>query len=201
MPSIVQAIRLAVNDAYKADPTLFDKLREGATKAGIIHQKYGFEVENPDQLFWLLHFNQGVEPKDTVWPAAEYGDFSEALSRITIDEQKVYLPFEQFPREIVGAPVTDIGILTLKEGVKVEEFKKIIDPFRASLAGKVPGYHGSAWSVDSTNDRKIFLFAGWDSIEAQVKFNETPEFAKYKSEAFPLFDSATPPKVLHVKFN
>jgi hypothetical protein len=60
------------------------------------------------------------------------------------------------------------GILTLKEGVKVEEFKKIIDPFRASLAGKVPGYHGSAWSVDSTNDRKIFLFAGWDSIEVSL---------------------------------
>jgi hypothetical protein len=55
MPStVLQVIRIAVNDAYKADPTLFDKLREGATKAGIIHQKYGFEVENPDQLFWML---------------------------------------------------------------------------------------------------------------------------------------------------
>lgn len=54
MPTTLQIIRLVVNDAYKADPTLFDKLREGATKAGIIHQKYGFEVENPDQLFWML---------------------------------------------------------------------------------------------------------------------------------------------------
>jgi hypothetical protein len=55
-----------------------------------------------------IDFNQGVEPKDTVWPAAEYGNFSEALSRITIDEQKVFLPFEDFPKEIVQAPVTDI---------------------------------------------------------------------------------------------
>jgi len=55
-----------------------------------------------------IDFNQGVEPKDTVWLAAEYGDFSEALARITLDEQKVYLPFEDFPREIVVAPVTSI---------------------------------------------------------------------------------------------
>jgi hypothetical protein len=55
-----------------------------------------------------IDFNQGIEPKDTVWPAAEYGDFSEALARITSDEQKVYLPFEDFPTEIVVAPVTSI---------------------------------------------------------------------------------------------
>jgi hypothetical protein len=60
------------------------------------------------------------------------------------------------------------GILTLKEGVKVEEFKKIIDPFRANVVSKVPGYHASAWAVDSTNDRKIFLFVGWDSIEVSL---------------------------------
>jgi hypothetical protein len=60
------------------------------------------------------------------------------------------------------------GILTLKEGVKVEDFKKINDPFRASVLGKAPGYHASAWAVDSNNDRKIFLFAGWDSVEVSL---------------------------------
>jgi hypothetical protein len=55
-----------------------------------------------------IDFNQGVEPKDIVWPAAEYGDFSEALARITLEEQKVYLPFEDLPGEIVTAPVTSI---------------------------------------------------------------------------------------------
>jgi hypothetical protein len=66
MPSTVQVIRIAVNDAYKADPTLFDKLREGATKAGIIHQKYGFEVENPDQLFWMLRASILPPPREYV---------------------------------------------------------------------------------------------------------------------------------------
>jgi hypothetical protein len=60
------------------------------------------------------------------------------------------------------------GILILKEGVKVEDFAKINDPFRASVLGKAPGFHASAWAVDSTNDRKIFLFAGWDSLEVSL---------------------------------
>jgi len=201
MRTTLQVIRLVVNDAYKADPTLFDKLREGAAKTGVVHQRYGFEVENPDQLFWMLHFNQGVEPKDTVWLAAEYGDFSEALGRITLDEQKVYLPFEDFPREIVVAPVTSIGIFILKEGVKIEEFAKIFNPFHANVVSKAPGYHGSIWSVDSANDRKIFLFAGWDSVEAHTKLNATPEVAKHRSEAPALLDNAQPPKTLYVKFN
>jgi hypothetical protein len=38
-------------------------------------------------------------------------------------------------------------------------------------------------------------------VQAQVKFNQSPEFAKYKSEVGPLLDSDKPPKVLHVKFN
>jgi hypothetical protein len=60
------------------------------------------------------------------------------------------------------------SIFTLKEGVKVEDFKKLIDPLRASVISKVPGYHASAWAVDSNNDRKIFLFAGWDSVEVSL---------------------------------
>jgi hypothetical protein len=60
------------------------------------------------------------------------------------------------------------GIFILKEGVKIEEFAKIFNPFHANVVSKAPGYHASIWSVDSTNDRKIFLFAGWDSVEVSL---------------------------------
>jgi hypothetical protein len=43
-----------VNDAFKADPSLFDKLREGAKKAGIVNQSYGFEVEDPAYIYWMI---------------------------------------------------------------------------------------------------------------------------------------------------
>ena len=52
--------------------------------------------------------------------------------------------------------------------MKVEEAKKIIETFRDNVAGKFPGYRTSAWSVDSANDRKIFFFAGWDSLEVRL---------------------------------
>lgn len=53
MPT-VQVIRISVNDAFTADPSLFDKLRESATKAGIVNQSFGFGVEEPTQLYWIL---------------------------------------------------------------------------------------------------------------------------------------------------
>ena len=57
----------------------------------------------------MIDFDQGVEPKDAVWPAAEYGDFKEALARIGGQEEHiVFLPFEGFPREAVEAPATEI---------------------------------------------------------------------------------------------
>jgi len=59
-------------------------------------------------------------------------------------------------------------ITTLKEGVKVEDLTKILEPFRLNVAVNVPGYRASAWSVDSANDRKIFFFAGWDSLEVRL---------------------------------
>jgi len=105
------------------------------------------------------------------------------------------------PGEIVTAPVTSITIFILKEGVKVEDFAKILDPFRANFISKVPGHHASAWSVDSTNERKIFLFGGWDSVEAHTKLTTVPEVVKQRSETFALLDDAQPPKTLHVKFN
>ena len=60
------------------------------------------------------------------------------------------------------------AILTLKADANVEDFKNIIDPFRANMASQVPAMHASAWAADSSDSRKIFLFVGWDSIEVSL---------------------------------
>jgi hypothetical protein len=52
-------------------------------------------------------------------------------------------------------------IFTLKDGAKIEEFKSVIDPFRVGFASKVP----TSRAVNSFNDREVFLFSGWNSIE------------------------------------
>lgn len=51
MPT-VEVQRIPVNETYT--PGQFDKLREGAQKAGIVNQSYGREVEDPSQLYWIL---------------------------------------------------------------------------------------------------------------------------------------------------
>ncbi|KIM81567.1 hypothetical protein PILCRDRAFT_89050 [Piloderma croceum F 1598] len=192
MPT-VQLIRVSVNDAFTADPSLFDKLREGATKAGIVKQSFGFGVEEPTQLYWILHFDQGFEPTESVWPTNEYGNFTEGLMGISTEVTKTLLTFESFSAETIKAPLTEITILTLKDGAKIEEFKSVIDPFQAGFASEVP----TSWAVNSFNDREVFLFAGWDSVETHAEFNGTPEFLKYKTDMSKFM--AAPPKMRHVK--
>jgi hypothetical protein len=55
-------------------------------------------------------------------------------------------------------------ILTLKDGAKIEDFKSVIDPFRTGFASNVP----TTWAVNSSNDREVLLFLGWDSIEVSL---------------------------------
>jgi len=45
---------MSVNDAFTADPSLFDKMREGAKKAGIVNQSYGLGLDEPTQLYWII---------------------------------------------------------------------------------------------------------------------------------------------------
>jgi len=55
--------------------------------------------------------------------------------------------------------------MVLKEGVKYEDVKPIMDAFGASQIGNYPGLHGAIWANNSSNDREIYVFPAWDSIE------------------------------------
>jgi hypothetical protein len=57
-------------------------------------------------------FDQGFEPKDFVWPTSEYGDFKEQVSRISTEVSSTFLPFNESPKEIANAPVTEFVCLT-----------------------------------------------------------------------------------------
>jgi len=52
-------------------------------------------------------------------------------------------------------------IFTLKDGAKIEEFRNVINPFREGFASKTP----TSWAVNAFDDREVFLFVGWDSVE------------------------------------
>jgi len=196
MPT-VKIIRIPVNDAYT--DAHFDKLTAGAQKAGIVNQSYGREVEDPSQLYWVIHFDQGFEQKDVVWPKAEYGGFKEGLSYISRESTTNALcDFKTFPKEVTKAPVTGIVIVTLKDGVKYAEVDAIIKSFAESICGKVPGLHGMTWANNSTNDREVYLVPGWDTIENHLKFKDSPEFQKYLTEVGPYVACST--KSVHVHF-
>jgi hypothetical protein len=57
------------------------------------------------------------------------------------------------------------GIFTLRDDVKLEDFAAVIDPFRKNIVKGFPAMHAVLWAVNSSDDRQVCLFVGWDSIE------------------------------------
>ena len=57
------------------------------------------------------------------------------------------------------------SVMTLKDSADIKDFQSVVDSFRTGFA-KGP----TIWTVNSSNDREVFLFAGWDSIEVSLVF-------------------------------
>lgn len=192
MPT-VQIIRISTNDTFNEDPSLFDRFPGAVQSAGITAQSYGREVEDPNQFYWIIHFDQGFEPE-------EYGDFTRGLSRISTRVVSTFLQIDDFAAEITDAPVTEIGIMTAKDDADLEAFEGVIGRLRSTFSRKVSTVQGNAWSFNSHNELQLFWFVGWDSMDARNEFEETPDFVKYKGACAPYLDYSMPPKVVHVEF-
>lgn len=54
MPSLLEIIRIKVNDRFSSSPELFVQLRAGVQEGGAQEQLFGLGVEKPDELTWLL---------------------------------------------------------------------------------------------------------------------------------------------------
>jgi len=196
----IEMIIIFVNDTFKADPSLFDSLRAGAQKAGIVNQSYGFQVEDPNQLYWILHFDQGFEPKDFVWPTSEYGDFAQEVSRISTKVSSTFLRGEAFTKGITTAPVTEVASLTLSDDAKIQDFNASLRIVETNLVSKEPTMHNITWAVNSSNERQVHLFLGWDSTEAHFKYQKTPEYTQFRDAVGSYLNFAIPPSAVHVKF-
>ncbi|PCH35840.1 hypothetical protein WOLCODRAFT_81646 [Wolfiporia cocos MD-104 SS10] len=189
-PIITEIMHVHVNDAFTAQPELYKELRNGARKGGLVHQHYGLGIEDPKQLYWILHFDQGFLPKDFTWPA-EYGDFPQKIGAISTAEPVSYfMPLDEFPSSITAAPAT----LTLKSDVDLEKYKQTQNTVLASLRA-APGNHGACFSVTETDPSRAYVFVGWDAIGDQHKWMEK-ESALLRG----LYEHLQGSEIVHVKF-
>ncbi|KZT64296.1 hypothetical protein DAEQUDRAFT_815076 [Daedalea quercina L-15889] len=160
----VELMVIELKDGVDGQSPEFKRFREAAAKAGIIHQSYGTPIENAKQLYWVLSFDQGFEPKDLVWPEKEYGDFfREVLNIATAEPVSYFIPFDAYPEKAVTAPVTEIAVITLKGDV--DAYTKLQDVAILELQ-KSPSVHEARYGITKIGEKQAAVaFVGWASVE------------------------------------
>ncbi|KAI0929897.1 hypothetical protein AcV5_006739 [Taiwanofungus camphoratus] len=193
---IAEVLHMQVNDYFSAKPELYDELRKGAEKGGLARQSYGVSVEDPRQLYWILHFENGFLPKDFVWPE-DHGSFPEKLGAISTTEPVSYfMPFDVFPKETTAAPVTELAVLTLKPNIDIVRYNAATEKLKVGLR-KTTGVHGADSSITETGSRRAYTFVGWDSVEAHISFAESEAGKELLQSLAEFLEKA---EVVHVKF-
>ncbi|KZT22360.1 hypothetical protein NEOLEDRAFT_1150052 [Neolentinus lepideus HHB14362 ss-1] len=177
---ITEILRATVNDRFTSEPSLHAELRAGANQGGLPQQAWGLNVNKPNELFWLLFFPEGLDPKDFQLPA-EYGDFPERLAAIgTSEPASHFLPFE-LPERAIKAPVTELAqaFITIKPSVKHEDVRSHIEGI-VDIASAAPGCFGGRWAFSNDDNRLACCILGWESSEAHAK---ATEIEAYKRES------------------
>ena len=129
-------------------------------------------------------FDQGFEPKELVWPDAEYGNFSEAILGIaTAPPMSYFIPFDTYWKDVTDAPVTEIvsptsscmlpyrranniplqAILNIKGNLSeyIELQEAAIEELKRSTA-----VHGACFGITSIDGKSVsVVFVGWDSVQ------------------------------------
>jgi hypothetical protein len=80
----------------------------------------------------------------------------------------LHVPFRDAPEPSLGAPTTEVAVLTLKPGKTVAD----IDAALASLAPEASleeGYVAGTWGETMEDAEKLVLFSGWASSKVRFR--------------------------------
>jgi len=202
---VIELLQLPVNEAFTAKPELFTELHEGVKAGGASSQAYGLAVEDSSKLYWLIHFEGGVQPADFEWPV-EHGDFARKLGAIStaMPKESLFAQIkEKFPRAITAAPITETATMTLKPGVDKAEYAQLMDGMIGEFVRPAEGCHGALWAFASEDfnevatTNRVVVFAGWDSLEAHMKLTKTEGLGECASKLVSMLAGKT---ISHVKY-
>ncbi|EGN98245.1 hypothetical protein SERLA73DRAFT_74474 [Serpula lacrymans var. lacrymans S7.3] len=173
------------SDAYKADPSslhgLFDTL---ATTEGMSGTYYGFETEDPSNLFTVHGITTFlvISSPFLIWSSIPVWDTKEASlafrNRKDFDDvvaaslpafgSQPDVSHVQFTSDVIrplAAPATEFVTFTLKEGQSVENLLPLVKQLYEGVA-ITPTAHGSSWGPVIGKPDVYYGILGWDTVQA-----------------------------------
>ncbi|EGO23818.1 hypothetical protein SERLADRAFT_356596 [Serpula lacrymans var. lacrymans S7.9] len=154
------------SDAYKADPSslhgLFDTL---ATTEGMSGTYYGFETEDPSNLFTVHVW----DTKEASLAFRNRKDFDDVVAAsLPAFGSQPDVSHVQFTSDVIrplAAPATEFVTFTLKEGQSVENLLPLVKQLYEGVA-ITPTAHGSSWGPVIGKPDVYYGILGWDTVQA-----------------------------------
>ncbi|PPQ77492.1 hypothetical protein CVT25_011362 [Psilocybe cyanescens] len=183
----VEHVSFVASEAFLADNALFDQLKAWLDKNGE-GVFLGFDVQDPTHAHAFVLW----QSFEHLINASQHPDFLPGFmtpfsalvaSGLTV----LHIDFDGNPTTAFSAPVTELSVVTPKEGHTQEEVNAIITQFKESAAA-VPGVHTPLVWGNIRKTVEYALAAGWDSVEAHLNAVTVPPVDALAGRLFGISD-------------
>ncbi|OBZ74333.1 hypothetical protein A0H81_05760 [Grifola frondosa] len=167
--TLTQIITFAASEAYRADPqgTLAPYIDLLRVATGSVKSYHGLTAQSPAEVFV---FNIWDEPTsyDALLNASRSEPIIDAFENAAKDKATtIYAQFRSDPRVAATSPVTELALITMKEGHTRESVASDLD---ALITLGVPPA-GPTWGPVVECDDTLVLVAGWRSAHKEYLQN------------------------------
>jgi quinol monooxygenase YgiN len=164
---VAEIIVFTPSDAYKADSNVLnDALVQLSGIDGVQSSYRGYVLEEPKKVIWAIVYDT-YEAHRSFAASSTFPNFLAACRPAMASKpEPIHVNLTADLTEILSAPLTLFGFITLKPGQKkdVPLVDSVVQEFR-----RAEGIHGVTWGASVQKDDFFVFLAGWESREARDK--------------------------------
>jgi hypothetical protein len=180
-----------VDSSFNLDSPVFEKLRGAVIEGGVREQYYGFCMDEPDKLLWVIHWPGDVNPASH--QGAQWANFRESVEALDVNSKPSswYLPFKDADsvRTALTAPICELCTVHLTKlpssQVAGSLHKAFTDCYEAL------GFVGGYWSTALNDDKMNYYCLGWENRDLHHDYAKTELFAVEMTKLAPHMDEGT----------
>jgi len=195
--TVLEVACFDASEALLGDHELTRASLEALAKSdGCIKVYYGFDVDKGKKAFmaaiWESFDHYKKFTKSDGYPAV----VESMKPAMAGPLQMQHVEVKTDPTTALEAPVTEITIVSLKEGRTFEEVRAMGEKVDANAHLAKGAHIPSSWGPTFQDGQKIVVAAGWDSVEDHAALPGTPPFTQIFVDMAELADLT----INHVKF-
>ncbi|KAJ7256877.1 hypothetical protein B0H12DRAFT_1232777 [Mycena haematopus] len=163
----IEIVTVPVSDAFIANPESFkESLRGIKTVEGYQSAFHGMQIEDKKTGYFVSVWTT-YEHREKLISDPKYAGLVEKLKAAFAGPPvRHHIHFTGDPTAALSAPVTVLGVATLKAGESPEKMAALGKEFAEALDATAGTHKPAVYGQSIEDKNKFFLITGWDSVEA-----------------------------------